>query len=107
MMLGRSAASHELTIADTPPSTMAIRSGDKREDGLLIVINYKKKAHIHPQPTLGEYIGMAAEVADGRCTNWPSTGRQGLTEIPQLPMVAGQFVATKMFETSGKVPLTT
>jgi dihydrolipoamide dehydrogenase len=28
---------------------------------------------IHPHPTLGESFGMAAEVADGSCTDLPPT----------------------------------
>ncbi len=31
---------------------------------------------IHPHPTLGESIGMAAEVADGHCTDIPPTKRK-------------------------------
>jgi|GEM_PF-2448975 len=35
---------------------------------------------IHPHPTLGESIGMAAEVAHGSCTDLPSARKQaGLT----------------------------
>ena len=30
---------------------------------------------IHPRPTLGESIGMAAEVARGSCTDLPSSRR--------------------------------
>jgi dihydrolipoamide dehydrogenase len=31
---------------------------------------------IHPHPTLGESIGMAAEVADGHCTDVPPVRRK-------------------------------
>ena len=30
---------------------------------------------IHPQPTLGENVGMAAEVAHGSCTDLPPVRR--------------------------------
>jgi hypothetical protein len=41
MMLGRSAASQELTMVDTPRSTMAIRSGVSRQAGVLIGAKYR------------------------------------------------------------------
>jgi len=31
---------------------------------------------IHPHPTLGESIGMAAEAAEGRCTDLPPPKRK-------------------------------
>ena len=33
-------------------------------------------ATVHPHPTLGESIGMAAEVAEGSCTDLPPTRRR-------------------------------
>ena len=32
---------------------------------------------IHPHPTLGESIGMAAEVAEGVCTDLPPQKKRG------------------------------
>jgi len=43
---------------------------------------------IHPHPTLGESIGMAAEVAHGSCTDFPPAKKQSpirLTADAQLP----------------------
>ena len=34
---------------------------------------------IHPHPTLGESVGMAAEVAHGSCTDLPPAKKKQLT----------------------------
>jgi dihydrolipoamide dehydrogenase len=38
---------------------------------------------IHPHPTLGESIGMAAEVAHGSCTDVPPACKQGSNAGPK------------------------
>ena len=51
---------------------------------------------IHPHPTLGESIGMAAEVAHGSCTDVPPARKQlvmafGIAE--SIPKGTGQWTA--------------
>jgi dihydrolipoamide dehydrogenase len=41
---------------------------------------------IHPHPTLGETIGMAAEVAEGVCTDLPPTRKRGQVGFTRHPI---------------------
>jgi Pyridine nucleotide-disulphide oxidoreductase, dimerisation domain/Pyridine nucleotide-disulphide oxidoreductase len=62
---------------------------------------------IHPHPTLGESIGMAAEIAHGSCTDVPPVRRQAkreaLTKSPNWQQLGP--VALRLPKLAGAVPI--
>jgi hypothetical protein len=57
---------------------------------------------IHPHPTLGESIGMAAEVAHGSCTDFAAFKENKLEMVHKKPPY-GSFFMRKMAVSSARV----